>query len=140
MKLKPLFFFVPFLTVSIVAFSAYAGAVELKSGLSVSGTWYNLYSGQIDYNGPSSTLTIIELNGDVARVSYSWGKAPLWNINKSGSFELVVSVARKENNKKIEFKSPRSGSKFSFVFDPIDPLVKGKCRTLGGRVVSIEMK
>jgi hypothetical protein len=140
MKLKSLFFLMLFLSASIIAISASAGAVELKSGLSVSGTWYDLYSGLIDYNGPSSTLTIIEVNGDVARVSYSWGKAPLWNINKSGSFELVVSVAREENNRKIEFKSPRSGSKFTFIFDSVDPLVRGKCRTPRGRVVSIEMR
>lgn len=140
--MKPKFFFFPMLVlaVSIAAITASAGAAELKAGLSVSGTWYELYLGQTHYDGPNATLTIIEVNGDVARVLYSFGEAPKWNINKSGSFELVAPVTREENITKIEFMGRRSGNKFTFIFDPADPLIKGRCRTPKGRIVSIELK
>jgi hypothetical protein len=138
MKLKPLFLLILILAVSIAANTNATHAVELKAGLSASGTWYQLYLGGIHYDGPTVTLNIIKVSGDVARGSYSWGKAPNWNINESGTRGFSSLVTREEDIKKIGWKSP-SGNNFTFIFDPTKPFIKGECRT-NGKISSIELK
>ncbi len=121
-------------------------AAELKAGVSGKGQWYQVGSthgtgygsGRIYYNGPTASLTVKTVEGQRAKVTYTWSAAPDWKINNAGSMDYDAIVADEGGTKRIKFTSP-SGNEFSFIFDPVQPKIKGECRTKSGLISNIEM-